>query len=65
MRSVDRARHRRSSSRVALNYIAQQNVFWPSVGGNKKFAHNPGTWPNGEKPLFKFHQPGVVPLLCW
>lgn len=42
----------------------QHNVFWPSVGGNKKLAHNMGTWPKGEKRPFKFTQPGVVPLLC-
>ena len=42
----------------------QHNVFWPSVGGNKKGAHNLGTWPKGEKRSFKFDQPGVVPLLC-
>lgn len=42
----------------------QHNVFWPSVGGNKKEAHNLGTWPKGEKRSFKFDQPGVVPLLC-
>jgi plastocyanin len=42
----------------------QHNVFWPSVSGNKKFAHNLGTWPKGEKRPFKFDQPGVVPLLC-
>jgi len=42
----------------------QHNVFWPSVGGNKKDAHNLGTWPKGEKRSFKFDQPGVVPLLC-
>lgn len=42
----------------------QHNVFWPSVGGNKKFAHNLGTWPKGEKRPFKFDQAGVVPLLC-
>jgi plastocyanin len=42
----------------------QHNVFWPSVGGNKKEAHNLGTWPKGEKKSFKFDQPGVVPLLC-
>lgn len=42
----------------------QHNVFWPSVGGNKKSAHNMGTWPTGEKRPFKFTQPGVVPLLC-
>jgi plastocyanin len=42
----------------------QHNVFWPSVGGNRKEAHNLGTWPQGEKRSFKFDQPGVVPLLC-
>ena len=42
----------------------QHNVFWPSVGGNRKAGHNLGTWPKGEKRPFKFDQPGVVPLLC-
>jgi plastocyanin len=42
----------------------QHNVFWPSVGGNKREAHNLGTWPRGEKKSFKFTQPGAVPLLC-
>lgn len=42
----------------------QHNVFWPSVGGNKKQAHNLGTWPKGERRSFKFDQPGLVPLLC-
>ena len=42
----------------------QHNVFWPSVGGNRKLAHNLGTWPKGEKRPFKFDQAGVVPLLC-
>ena len=40
------------------------NVFWPSVGGNKKLTHNLGTWPKGEKRAFKFDNPGAVPLLC-
>ena len=40
------------------------NVFWTSVGGNKKLGHNLGTWPQGEKRPFKFDTPGVVPLLC-
>src|SRR5579859_151469 len=40
------------------------NVFWPSVGGNKKLTHNLGTWPSGQKREFKFDTPGVVPLLC-
>lgn len=42
----------------------QHNVFWPSISGNKKLAHNMGTWPKGEKRPFKFTQPGVVSLLC-
>lgn len=42
----------------------QHNVFWPSVGGDKKATHNLGTWPKGEKKGFKFDKPGVVPLLC-
>ncbi|MDE3104790.1 MAG: carboxypeptidase regulatory-like domain-containing protein, partial [Acidobacteriota bacterium] len=40
------------------------NVFWQSVGGNKKLGHNMGTWPTGEKRDFKFDQPGAIPLLC-
>ena len=40
------------------------NVFWPSVGGNKKLTHNMGTWPKGEKKSFKFDNAGVIPLLC-
>jgi plastocyanin len=46
------------------NDSVQHNVFWPSVGGNKKDSHNLGTWPKGEKRPFKFTQAGVVPLLC-
>lgn len=42
----------------------QHNVFWPSVGGSKKEAHNMGTWPKGDKRSYKFDHPGVVPLLC-
>jgi len=40
------------------------NVFWISVGGNKKLGHNLGTWPQGEKRPFKFDNPGAVALLC-
>ena len=40
------------------------NVFWPSIGGDKKKGHNLGTWPTGERKPFRFDQPGVVPLLC-
>jgi plastocyanin len=40
------------------------NVFWPSVGGNKKLTKNLGTWPQGEKRSFTFDSPGVAPLFC-
>ena len=40
------------------------NVFWTSVGGNKKLNHNLGTWPKGERKSFKFDTPGAVPILC-
>ena len=40
------------------------NVFWISVGGNKKLGHNLGTWPQGEKRPFKFDNTGAIPLLC-
>jgi plastocyanin len=42
----------------------QHNVFWSSVGSDKKAGHNLGTWPQGEKRSFTFDKPGVVPLLC-
>ena len=42
----------------------QHNVFWTSVGGDKKAGHNLGTWPKGEKRPFTFDKPGVVPLFC-
>ncbi len=40
------------------------NVFWPSIGGDKKLGHNLGTWPQGQSKSWKFTHPGVVPLLC-
>lgn len=40
------------------------NVYWPSISGNKKLAHNLGTWPKGEKKSFQFNDAGVVSLLC-
>ncbi len=40
------------------------NVFWTSIGGNKRLSHNLGTWPKGEKKSFKFDSPGAVPILC-
>ena len=40
------------------------NVYWQSISGNKKLAHNLGTWPQGEKKPFQFNDPGVASLLC-
>ena len=40
------------------------NVYWPSVSGNKKLAHNLGTWPKGDKKSFQFSEPGTASLLC-
>lgn len=40
------------------------NVYWPSVGGNKKLTHNLGTWPKGEKKSFQFNDVGAASLLC-
>ena len=40
------------------------NVFWPSVGGDKKQTKNLGTWPKGEKRSYTFDKAGAVPLLC-
>jgi plastocyanin len=42
----------------------QHNVFWTSVGSDKKAGHNLGTWPKGEKRSFTFDKAGAVPLLC-
>jgi len=40
------------------------NVYWPSISGNKKLAHNMGTWPEGQQKSFTFNDLGVAPLLC-
>ncbi len=40
------------------------NVYWPSVGGNKKLSHNLGTWPQGQTKSFQFQDLGAAPLLC-
>ncbi|HLH30548.1 MAG TPA: carboxypeptidase regulatory-like domain-containing protein, partial [Terriglobia bacterium] len=40
------------------------NVYWPSISGNKKLAHNLGTWPQGQIKSFTFTDLGTVPLLC-
>ena len=40
------------------------NVYWPSISGNKKLAHNLGTWPKGQTKAFQFNDLGVASLLC-
>ncbi len=40
------------------------NVFWPSISGNKKLAHNLGTWPQGQQKSYTFDDLGVASLLC-
>ena len=40
------------------------NVYWPSISGNKKLAHNLGTWPQGVKKAFTFTDLGTASLLC-
>lgn len=40
------------------------NVYWPSISGNKKLAHNMGTWPQGQKKSFQFTDIGVASMLC-
>ncbi len=40
------------------------NVYWPSISGNKKLAHNLGTWPKGERKSFQFNDLGTAALLC-
>lgn len=40
------------------------NVYWPSIGGNKKLQHNLGTWPKGERKSFQFNDLGAASLLC-
>jgi plastocyanin len=40
------------------------NVYWPSFSGNKKLAHNMGTWPQNIKKSFAFNDLGAAPLLC-
>jgi plastocyanin len=40
------------------------NVYWPNIGGNKKLAHNLGTWPQGQTKSFTFNDLGAAPLLC-
>jgi len=40
------------------------NVFWASIGGDRRMAKNLGTFSKGEQRAFKFDQVGVAPLLC-
>lgn len=40
------------------------NVYWPSISGNKKLAHNMGTWPKDERKSFQFNDLGLASLLC-
>jgi plastocyanin len=40
------------------------NVYWPAISGNRKLAHNMGTWPQGVSKGFTFDTLGVAPLLC-
>ena len=40
------------------------NVFWPNISGNKKLAHNLGTWPQGQRKSFTFDTPGIIPMFC-
>jgi len=40
------------------------NVYWPSISGNKKLAHNMGTWPQGQRKSFQFTDLGAASLLC-
>jgi len=40
------------------------NVYWPSIGGNKKLGHNLGTWSKNDIRSFQFNDLGDVHLLC-
>lgn len=40
------------------------NVYWPAISGDKKLAHNLGTWPQGAKKSFTFDNLGAASLLC-
>jgi len=40
------------------------NVFWASVGGNKKLGHNLGTWPQGQTKSYTFAKECAAVLLC-
>jgi plastocyanin len=40
------------------------NVLWSNISGNKKLAHNVGTFNKGKSLSFKYDNAGNVPLLC-
>ena len=40
------------------------NVYWPSVGGKKMYAHNLTIISPGQKKSFRFDDLGAAPLLC-
>ena len=40
------------------------NVYWPSIGGNKKLGHSLGTWSKNETRSFQFNELGEAHLLC-
>ncbi len=42
----------------------EHNVYWPSVGGDKKLGHNLGTFAPGKTETWRFTHAGVVPLFC-
>src|SRR5215831_14298631 len=42
----------------------RHNIFWESVAGNQKLAHNLGTWPTGQVRSWTFTTAGIVPLGC-
>ncbi len=44
--------------------MAAHNVSWHSVGGDRRLAHNLGTFPKGQKASWKFDHPGAVPIVC-
>lgn len=40
------------------------DIYWPDVNGNKKLAHDLGSWAPGETREFRFDHPGIVQLAC-
>ena len=40
------------------------NVYWPSISGNKKLAHNMGTWPQGAEEVVPIQRSRRASLLC-